>query len=238
LFLGTATGANDALPFASAADPSDFIIASDIDADYLARLASVANTRGLKNVVPRRIDIQTDLDELGHFDVVTLFFVIHRCNDWERVVRRLPALVSPAGSLYLSEFVGPSGMIYLSNEGGGRSDDVVSRMIRRYFELLPESFDPPLKSTRIGPAREVLAASLPSAGYRDFCWPQRLTVGEVYQRIRTKAYAPYFNTRPSDQLLTQLKHEFESDWLRELFLTETIRIYRFGRPDSHPQTTR
>ncbi len=117
LFLGTATGINDAVPFATVADPDDQIIASDIDPDYLARLSKVVRQRGLNSVVPRRIDIQKDLGDLGTFDVVTLLFVIHRLDDWEPVVRELPALVSTSGSLYLSEFVGPSGVIYLSNEG-------------------------------------------------------------------------------------------------------------------------
>ena len=101
----------------------------------------------------RRIDIRKDLANLGTFDLVTLFFVIHRLNDWRPVVTHLAALMAPGGSLYLSEFVGPSGVIYLSNEGGGRFRDPVSRLIRRYFELLPERFAPPLKSTSIRPVR-------------------------------------------------------------------------------------
>lgn len=230
LFLGVGTGVNDVLPFARVADRRDRLLASDIEPAYLARLQELAEAEGLDNVEPRRMDIRTDLANLGTFDVVTLLFVIHRIHDWRPVVPRLAALVAPGGSLYLSEFVGPSGVIYLSNEGGGQFRDPVSRLIRRYFELLPERFAPSLKSTSIRPVREALAESLTYLGYWDCFWSQRLTVGDMFQKIETRAFAPYFSTHPADQLLDQLKSEFESDWLRGVSLRETIRIYRFGHP--------
>ncbi len=111
-----------------------------------------------------------------------------------------------------------------------QAPDLISHLIRRYFELLPESFAPVLKSTWIEPVREMLTSTLTYAGYRDFHWPQRLTVGDMFDKIRTKAYAPYANTHPSDQLLAQLEYEFESDWFRKVSLMETIRVYRFGQP--------
>jgi SAM-dependent methyltransferase len=230
LFLGAGTGVNDALPFARLADPRDKILASDVEPAYLDRLRELAQAQGLRNVEARRIDIGKDLANLGAFDLVTLLFVIHRLADWQPVVPHLAALVAPAGSLYLSEFAGPSGVIYLSNEGGGRLPDPVSRLIRRYFELLPDPFSPSLKSTSIRPVREALAERLTPSGYRDFLWPQQLTVGEMCQKIESRAYAPYFSTHPTGELLAQLREEFQPDWSRKAGLTETIRVYRFGRP--------
>lgn len=137
--------------------------------------------------------------------------------------------VGPRGSLYVTEFAGPSGAIYVSNEKGGGLSDPVSRMIRRYFELLTEPFDPPLKSSQIGPVREALAQHLRPTGFRDFDWQQRVTVGEMYAKIESGAYAPYFGTQPSPDLLDRLRREFDPDWPHVVELTETIRIYRFLR---------
>jgi SAM-dependent methyltransferase len=229
LFLGSATGVNDVLPFARLADPRDMIVGSDVEPAYLDRLAEHARREGLQNVVVRRLDVRKDLADLETFDLVTLFFVIHRLSDWQDVVPPLVRLVGPRGSLYVSEFAGPSGVIFLSNEKGGGLSDPVSRMIRRYFELLPEPFDPPLKSNRIGPVREVLAHHLTPAGFRDFDWTQKITACDMYMKIESKAYAPYFGTNPSPAVLDRLRREFEADWPRTVELTETVRIFRFVR---------
>lgn len=229
LFLGAATGVNDALPFARAADRRDRIVAGDVDEEYLARLREHAAAEKLDNIEARRIDIRTDLANLGTFDLVAILFVIHRLSDWRPVVPQLRALLKSGASLFVSEFAGPSGVISLSNAGGDRSGDPVSRLIARYFELLPERFAPELKSTSIRPVRDALATALTPAGHRDFDWPQRLTVGEMYHKIESKAYAPYVHTHPSARLLSRLEDEFRSEWDEEVALTETIRIYRFRR---------
>src|SRR5207249_1294951 len=196
---------------------------------YLDRLEERSRREGLQSVVVRRLDVRKDLADLGTFDLVTLLFVVHRLTDWQDVVASLVSLVGPRGSLYVSEFAGPSGVIYLSNEKGGGLSDPVSQIIRRYFELLPEPFDPPLKSTRIQPVREALAQHLRPAGFRDFVWQQRITVGQMYAKIESRAYAPYLSTQPSPDLLDRLRREFDSDWPRTVELTETVRIYRFLR---------
>jgi hypothetical protein len=229
LFLGSATGVNDVLPFARLADPRDRVIGSDVEPAYLDRLMEHARREGLQNVVARRLDVRKDLANLGTFDLVTLYFVIHRLSDWEGVVAPLIGLVAPQGSLFVSEFVGPSGVIHLSNEKGGSLSDPVSRMIRRYFELLPETFDPPLKSCWIGPVRGALAQHLTPTGFRDFDWMQRISVGDMYTKIESKAYAPYFGTHPSPDALDRLRREFKADWARTVELTETVRVYRFLR---------
>jgi len=229
LFLGSATGVNDVIPFARLADLRDRVVGSDVEQAYVDRLAEHARREGLQNVVVRRLDVRKDLADLEIFDLVTLFFVIHRLSDWQSVAASLVGLVGPRGSLCVSEFAGPSGVIYLSNEKGGGLSDPVSRMIRRYFELLPETFDPPLKSSRIGPVREALARHLSPTGFRDFDWTQTVTVGDMYAKIESKAYAPYFGTHPSPHVLDLLRREFEADWSTTVELTETVRIYRFLR---------
>ena len=213
LFLGSATGVNDVLPFARLADLRDRIVASDLEPSYLDRLMEHTRREGIQNVMVRRLDVREDLAGLETFDLVSLFFVIHRLSDWRSVVASLVGLVGSRGSLYVSEFVGPSGVIYLSNEKGGGLHDPVSRMIRRYFELLPEPFDPPLKPT----------------GHSNFEWVQRVTVGDMHSKIESKAYAPYIATHPPQGVLDRLRREFESDWPKMIELTETIRIYRFLR---------
>ncbi len=230
LFLGAATGVNEALPFARSAGPGDRILASDVDTACLGRLRAQAGALGLANVETRRIDITRDLDGLGAFDLVTLLFVIHRLEDWRPVVRPLAALVAPGGSLFVSEFAGPCGLIHRSNERGGLGDDPVSRLIRRTFEISPIPFDPPLTSTRIGPVRELLSVLLEPAGFRDFAWPQRITVEGMLRRMEERAYAPYAATAPSGELLERLRAEFERELSREVELMETIRLYRFARP--------
>jgi SAM-dependent methyltransferase len=234
LFLGAATGVNDALPFAGIAGPGISVVGSDIEPRFLDRLRERAERERLRNVEARRIDLCEDLGTLGAFDLVTLLFVIHRLAEWRPVVQPLADLVAPGGSLHVSEFAGPSGLIYLSNEGGGGGADPVSRMIRRYFELLPSRFDAPLRSTWIRPVREALANCLRPAGFEDFVWTQRLTPGEMWRRIAARAYAPYFSTHAPAGLLAQLRREFERDWREEVTLEETIRVYRFSRPPAPP----
>lgn len=230
LFLGAATGVNDVLPFARRADPADRIVGSDVVPAYLDALRDRAAAEGLRQVEVRAVDIRRGLEALGTFDLVALFFVIHRVAEWREVAGPLAGLVGRGGSLFVTEFAGPEGIIYLSNERGGKGRDPVSRLIRRYFELLPEPFEPPLKSTSIGPFRQLLAGLLRPAGSRDFAWPQRLTVGDMYARIAARAYAPYFGTRASPELLERLRTEFAPEWDREVAFVETIRVYRFARP--------
>jgi SAM-dependent methyltransferase len=229
LILGSATGVNDALPLARIADPGDRILAGDLDPAFLERLCERAASEGLRNVEAQKLDITGDLSPLGTFDLVSLLFVIHRLKPWEEVVDRLSGLVAPGGSFFISEFVGPSGMIYLSNESGGTAGDSVSRVIRRYFELLPERFAPALRSTSIGPVLERLAKVLRPSGHRDFAWPQSITPSEMLRKIADRAYAPYFSTHPPPGLLEQLRGEFESEAACPTSLEETIRIYRFER---------
>jgi len=229
LVLGCATGVNDALPLARLAGPGDRIIAGDLDAGFLDRLRERAASERLSNLEARELDLTSDLTSLGTFDFVTLFFVIHRLPEWEGVIDRLTRLVAPGGSFFISEFVGPGGVIYLSNESGGTSSDPVSRMIRRYFELLPEEFAPRLKSTEIRPVLKRLSEQLTPQGSRDVKWPQTLMTAEMFRRIRDRAYAPYFSTRPLPGTLDLLRAEFAREWTRTVRLTEVIRVHRFLR---------
>ena len=230
LFLGAGTGVNDVLPFARIAAPADRLLASDVVPGYLERLGEHAARAGLRNVEVRLIDIRRDLGRLETFDLATLFFVIHRLDRWEEVLEPLAARIGPGGSLFLSEFAGPGGVIHLSNERGGDGRDPVSRMIRRYFELLPEPFDPPLKSTRIGPVRDRLSRRLQAVEHRDFAWPQRLTPADMHAKIAAKAYAPYFSTRPPAEALDTLRREFAAEWQTPVNTLEVIRLYRLRRP--------
>lgn len=232
LFLGAATGVNDVLPFARLADRTDRLLASDVVPAYLERLRSRAATEALRNVDVRRVDIREDLGALGTFELVTLFFVIHRLERWEEVVEALADRVGEGGSLFLSEFVGPSGVIRLSNEKGGDGADPVSRLIRRHFELQPEPFDPLLKSTSIGPVRERLSRRLRASEVRDFVWRQRLTPADMHAKIAGKAYAPFFGAAPAPESLRILECEFAAEWHTPVEMDETIRLYRFTRPRS------
>lgn len=227
LFLGAATGVNDVLPFARLADPTDRVLGSDVVLEYLECLRDHALREGLQNVEVRPIDIRAGLEALGTFDLVTLFFVLHRLLDWRGVVAPLAGLVGDGGSLFVSEFAGPSGIIYISNERGGTGGDPVSGLIRRYFELLPGTFNPALKSTSISPVREGLAQFLRPAGFRDFVWRQRITAGDMYIKIASKAYAPFFSTHALPELLESLRLEFARHWQTPVEMAETIRIYRF-----------
>ncbi len=229
LVLGSATGVNDALPLARIADPGDRILAGDLEPAFLDRLRERAASEGLLNVEAHTLDITEDLSPLGKFDLISLFFVIHRLKAWEEVIDRLCGLVAPGGLFFISEFVGPSGIIYLSNENGGAAGDPVSRLIRRYFELLPERFAPALRSTCIRSVRERLGKVLKPAGHRDFIWRQSITPREMLRRIADRAYAPYFSTHPLPGLLEQLRGEFESEAARRIPMEETIRLYRFER---------
>jgi SAM-dependent methyltransferase len=203
------------------------IVASDVDPELLATLREHAAR--FDNLRVKRLDITRDLRGLGAFDMVVMFFVIHRLERWRPVLSPLVRLVGKGGSLYVSEFVGPSGIIYLANELGGRGRDPVSRMIRRYFELVDEPFHPKLKSTSIGPVLRALRHRLTFAGYRDFAWPQRFSVGGVHHKIEREVFAPFFSTHPTPSVLEQLKREFRSEWNRRVELVETIRVYRFTR---------
>jgi len=229
LVLGCATGVNDALPLARLAGPGDGIVAADLDEGFLRRLRERVASERLSNLETRALDVTSDLGFLGTFDFVTLFFVIHRLPEWEGVIDRLCRLVAPGGSFFISEFVGPGGIIYLSNESGGTSADPVSRMIRRYFELLPEEFAPRLKSTHIRPVLTRLSERLTPEGAWDVEWPQTLMTAEMFRRIRDRAYAPYFSTHPVPGALDLLRAEFAREWTRTVRQTEVIRVHRFVR---------
>jgi SAM-dependent methyltransferase len=228
LVLGCATGVNDALPLARLALPGDRIVAGDLESAFIERLRDKSASEGLTNIEVRRLDVTEDLTLLGRFDLVSLLFVIHRLKPWEPVIDRLCDLVGPGGSFFISEFVGPEGIIYLSNEGGGKGRDPVSRLIRRYFELLPEGFAPTLKSTSIQPVLDRLGKILGPMGHQDFVWKQMLSPREMLTRIEKRAYAPYFSTRPTASLLQQLGSEFARELDTPVTMNETIRIYRFG----------
>ena len=103
IFLGSATGVNDVLPFARLADLRDRVVGSDVEPAYLNRLAEHARREDLQNIEVRPLDVRKDLADLGTFDLVTLFFVVHRLSDWQDVVAPLVRLVGPRGSLYVSE---------------------------------------------------------------------------------------------------------------------------------------
>jgi SAM-dependent methyltransferase len=227
LVLGCATGVNDVLPLARAAGPARRILAGDLEPAFLERLQERILTEGLSTVESQVVDITRDLSPLGSFDLVSLLFVIHRLSSWEPAIDRICRLVSPGGSFFISEFVGPRGVIYLSNEAGGTGTDPVSRMIRRYFEMLPGRFAPPLKSTNIAPVLDRLGGLLEPRGHQDFGWNQSLMPGEMFRRIRDQAYAPYFSTTPQPGVLDQLRAEFSGEWTRTVRQTEVIRIHRF-----------
>jgi SAM-dependent methyltransferase len=230
LVLGCATGVNDALPLARTAKPRDRVIAGDIDPAFLERLGNRVRSEGLSNVEVRKIDITQDLSDLGAFDLVSLLFVVHRLGAWRPTLDRLIRLVAPGGSFFISEFAGPEGIIYLSNESGGARNDPVSLLIRRYFELLPQRFDPALKSTSIGPVLRRIEKRLVPCGHRDFVWKQSITPAEMLRRMSHRAYAPYFSTDPPPNLLHRLGEEFSSQAASVVSLEETIRIYRFEGP--------
>jgi len=232
LILGCATGVNDALPLARRLAPGDLALAGDIEPAFLRRLRDRAASEGLFNVDAERIDVTGDLSALGRFDLVSFLFVIHRMKEWEEVIDRVCRLVGPGGSFFISEFVGPDGVIYLSNENGGKGADPVSRLIRRYFELLPERFAPRLRSSSISPALRRIGWSLSPVGHRDFTWKQSVTPAEMIRKIAGRAYAPYFSTHPSAELLSRLAGEFAEEPAAPVRLDETIRIYRFERTRS------
>lgn len=229
LVLGCATGVNDALPLARQLAGGDRIVAGDVEAPFLDRLRERAASEGLTAIDARRLDVTEDLSTLGSFGLVSLLFVIHRLEDWEGVVDRLCALVAPGGSFFISEFAGPEGVIYLSNENGGSGADPVSRLIRRYFEVLPERFSPPLRSTSIGPVLRRMEGILRPAGSRDFAWKQQITPSEMIRRIGDRAYAPYFSAPAPADLLRRLADEFAAEARCPVSFRETIRIYRFER---------
>src|SRR5467141_116394 len=85
LFLGSATGVNDVLPFARLADLRDRIVGSDVESAYLDRLAEHARQEDLQNIEVYRLDVRKDLADMGTFDIVTLFFVVHRRSEERRV---------------------------------------------------------------------------------------------------------------------------------------------------------
>jgi len=229
LILGCATGVNDVLPLARIAAPGDRIVAGDVEPAFLEKLRERAAGEGLRNIDARVVDLAADLELPGPFDLVSLLFVIHRLKAWEEAVDRLCRLVGPGGSFFISEFAGPEGVIYRSNEGGGVGTDPVTRLIRRYFELLPQRFEPPLRSTSIGPVLTRLATLLKPSGRREFVWLQSITSGEMLRRIADRAYAPYFTIPPPPELLRQLEKEFGAESGSRVSQKEVIRIYRFQR---------
>ena len=231
LVLGCATGVNDALPLARLAAPGDRIVAGDVEIAFLDRLRERAASEGLANLEARRLDVTEDLSSLGRFDLVSLLFVIHRLGSWRQVIDRLAGLVARGGSFFISEFVGPEGVIFLSNEGGGAGSDPVSRLIRRYFDLLPERDEPELKSTSIRPVLGRLEGILRPMGHHDFLWKQELTLREMLSRIEKRAYAPFFRPPPPADLLARLSREFASEMEAPVAHHETIRLYRFGRAE-------
>jgi ubiquinone/menaquinone biosynthesis C-methylase UbiE len=228
--MGCATGVNDVLPFARRAPRGTRILAGDIDDSCLLRLREHTRREHLSNIELRRLDINENLSSLGTFDLITLFFVIHRLSSWKSVIHRLPALVAAGGSFYISEFVGPGGIIYLANEAGGKARNAVARVIRRYFELHPERFKPELKSSLIAPVLGKLGRLLQPGGHRDVAWRQTLTVGDVLGKIETKAYAPFWESDRARPVLDQLRKEFDGERSSKVTLIERIRIYRFVRP--------
>jgi len=229
LVLGCATGVNDALPLARIARPSQSITAGDLEPAFLERLQERVIAEGLSVVNAQVIDITGDLSPLGSFDLVSLLFVIHRVRPWEPVIDRICRLVAPGGSFFISEFVGPGGVIFASNEAGGTGTDPVSRMIRRYFEMVPGRFSPALKSTNIAPVLDRVAGLLEPGGHQDFGWNQTLMPGEMFRRIRDQAYAPYFSTTPAPGALDRLREEFSGEWTEAVRQTEVIRIHRFEK---------
>lgn len=104
LFLGAATGVNDVLPFARRADPADRIIGSDVVPAYLDALRERAAREGLRRVEVRAIDIRRGLEALGTFDLVALFFVIHRVAEWREVAGPRAGIPSRASSVGTSSF--------------------------------------------------------------------------------------------------------------------------------------
>jgi hypothetical protein len=54
----------------------------------------------------------------------------------------------------------------------------------------------------------------------------------MLEKIEGRAYAPYFSTHPTPELLRQLRDEFVAEQSQRVTLEETIRVYRFGRPDT------
>ena len=227
LFLGAATGVNDVLPFARRADPEDRVWGTDVSADCLERMRAHAAREGLANVRVRAVDLRSDLDGLGRFDLTACLFVLHRLDDWRAVVPRLAARVREGGSLFVSEFAGPGGVIRLSNEGGGEGDDPVSRMIRRHFELAGP-FAAELRSTFIGPARDRLSRLLEPAGVHDVPWVQRLTPADLHAKIAARAFAPFVGRPGTPETLERLRREFAREWEIPVETTETIRLYRFA----------
>ena len=232
LFLGTATGLNDALPVARISDPRDRILAVDIEDRFLQRLRDHGRAEGLANVNALKRDVTEDLSVLGKFDLVTLLFVIHRLKNWKRAVKRLMDRVAPGGSFYASEFAGPSGVIHLANEKGGNARNPIARLLRRYFDLASTAFDPELKSSSIRPVLDLIGGALQAAGHRDFAWRQTLTVGDVFEKIEARAYAPFWSSDRETLALNRLRAEFLREWKRRLVLVETIRIYRFVRREA------
>ena len=86
LFLGAASGVNDALPFARTAGPGIRVVGSDVETAHVDRLRERAEREGLRNVEARVIDLREELGALGTFDLVTLLFVVHRLERWHAVI--------------------------------------------------------------------------------------------------------------------------------------------------------
>lgn len=215
LFLGCATGTNDALPFARLA-PDVRVVASDIEPIFLRAIAE----RAPANVEVRQIDARA-LEDVEPADLVALFFVAHRIPEWRELVPGLASRV--AGRLYVSEWA--NGLVYLANEGGGQEPDPVCRLLRRYHELRAAE-GPELRTSRMSPFLKAVERELPYAGRRDVVWWRWVSVREVLEMIEEGAYAPFRVGRPD---LARLREEFAAEADERVELLETLRIHAFAR---------
>ncbi len=210
---------NDALPFSDASPATD-VLATDLEPRMVELLREHCRSRASVRV--SQLDL---LKAKGSYDLVTALFVLHRLGAKARLgARRLARLVGPAGSLIVTEFAGPRGFIARANEPRWRGRDLVGRLLGRYFAIRP--WREPLRSTDIGPCLTELARALSPAGHQDFAWRYRLSLAELFRRIRRRAYAPFFQA-PDD--LEQLRREFEPHFAREFPFVEVIRVHRFAR---------
>jgi hypothetical protein len=215
LFLGAATGVNDALPFARLA-PELRVIASDVDPDFLR----VLSERAPANVEVRRIDARR-MEDVEPADLVALFFVAHRIPEWRELAPAVAARVSKR--LYVSEWAG--GLVYLANEKGGSGPDPVARLLRRFHELR-DGEAPELRTSRMSPFLEALHRELPWSGKRDFAWRRAVSVGDVLEAMEEGAWAPFRSGRPD---LARLREEFAAEAGEGVELIETLRIHAFSR---------
>jgi SAM-dependent methyltransferase len=227
LILGCATGVNDAVPLARRAPSSIRVVAGDIEPRYLSRLRRYRADLRLANLRVARLDITKDLSHLGTFNLVCLFFVIHRVRNWRPAIRNVTALVAPGGTFCISQFRGRNGLIALSNSMGRGSSSFAAAVVRQYFALRRARFNPELKSSDIRPVLRELHRRFVLSGYRDLSWPQRVTMRAWITKIRRRAYAPFHDAPEDPELYSRLLQEFGPRWRRPEPHVERIRIYRF-----------